>query len=185
MNHNRGGAQQQRIMKGSINYFPNRNHVGHPVEEGYTEYVTQSVEVFYNSYMFFAGIKKRLLVSSSVYAAPSSKSTLIKRNYSITRSLRTKGTTWRPRSLSSSVTVTIHKSTKHTPRCWITLTSTWLNLWHGRWMASFLRNLLVRTTVLHLRRCLNFIMHPRNPPLPRGELPSWLLMDSIWLRLWQ
>ena len=42
MNHNRGGAQQHRIMKGSMNYYPNRKNVGHPVpasEGGYVEYV--------------------------------------------------------------------------------------------------------------------------------------------------
>ena len=93
MNHHRGGAQQHRIMKGSINYYPNRNNVGHPVpasEGGYVEYVTQSTKVFSDSSVFFIGIKRRLLVSSSAYAARSSKNTLIKRSYSTAPSLNTK-----------------------------------------------------------------------------------------------
>jgi catalase len=52
MNHNRGGAQQHRIMKGSMNYYPNRHNVGHPVpssEGGYVEYVTQSLGAFSGS----------------------------------------------------------------------------------------------------------------------------------------
>ena len=119
MNHNRGGAQQHRIMKGSMNYFPNRNNVGHPVpssEGGYVEYVTQKYRgVFLTHKVFFAGTKKRLLGLSSVYGAPSSKSTLIKRNYSTTPSLRTKRLICSPLSLSSSVTVMTHKSTRRTP----------------------------------------------------------------------
>ena len=46
MNHNRGGAQQHRIMKGSMNYFPNRKRVGRLVpasEGGYVECVIQSI----------------------------------------------------------------------------------------------------------------------------------------------
>ena len=42
MNHNRDGAHQHRIVKGSLNYFPNRNNFIHPVppsEGGYAEYV--------------------------------------------------------------------------------------------------------------------------------------------------
>ena len=49
MNHNRGGAQQHRIMKGSMNYYPNRNNAGHPVpasEGGYVEYVIHNLSIF-------------------------------------------------------------------------------------------------------------------------------------------
>ncbi|KAF8810089.1 catalase [Phlegmacium glaucopus] len=52
MNHNRGGAQQHRIMKGKINYYPNRENVGHPAppsEGGYVEYKEK-----------VAGIKQRV-----------------------------------------------------------------------------------------------------------------------------
>ena len=50
MNHNRGGAQQHRIVKGSLNYFPNRNNFVPPVppsEGGYVEYVTHSIETVF------------------------------------------------------------------------------------------------------------------------------------------
>jgi catalase len=42
LNHHRGGSSQHRIHKGQINYWPNRDGVGHPVpakEGGYTESV--------------------------------------------------------------------------------------------------------------------------------------------------
>ena len=40
MNHHRGGQQQHRIVKGVVNYWPNRKEVGAPVppaEGGYAE----------------------------------------------------------------------------------------------------------------------------------------------------
>ncbi|KAG6905909.1 catalase A [Tephrocybe rancida] len=41
MNHQRGGQHQDRIMKGEVNYWPNRKEIGppvHPKEGGYAEY---------------------------------------------------------------------------------------------------------------------------------------------------
>ena len=73
MNHNRGGAQQHRIVKGSLNYFPNRNNFVHPVppsEGGYAEYVlyTPSRRAFFSDSIFLfnrykekvAGVKQRV-----------------------------------------------------------------------------------------------------------------------------
>ncbi|KDR81875.1 hypothetical protein GALMADRAFT_221752 [Galerina marginata CBS 339.88] len=41
LNHHRDGSRQHRIHKGSLNYFPNRDNVGHPVPSsagGYDDY---------------------------------------------------------------------------------------------------------------------------------------------------
>ena len=40
LNHSRDGQSRHRITKGSVNYWPNRQDVGHPVpghEGGYVE----------------------------------------------------------------------------------------------------------------------------------------------------
>lgn len=46
MNHNRDGAGQHRIHKGTLNYFPNRDNIVNPVpprDGGYDEYVLRLV----------------------------------------------------------------------------------------------------------------------------------------------
>ncbi|CAA7265326.1 unnamed protein product [Cyclocybe aegerita] len=48
MNHHRGGAGQHRIHTGSLNYFPNRDNVGHPIspsQGGYTEHKEKVVGI--------------------------------------------------------------------------------------------------------------------------------------------
>ncbi|KAH9484073.1 catalase A [Psilocybe cubensis] len=52
MNHHRDGARQHRINPGSINYFPNRDNVGHPVPPSHGGYIEHAQKV--------EGIKRRI-----------------------------------------------------------------------------------------------------------------------------
>ena len=52
LNHHRDGSSQHQIHKGQINYWPNRDGVGHPVpvkDGGYIELISNSL-YYYDSY---------------------------------------------------------------------------------------------------------------------------------------